>query len=118
MSIVMIKGQEVKLKPCPFCGFEAQLAKVHEDSKPDMLEHTRVSVGCARCLATSKTYTTLGIAKNIKEAEEEAMWDAVEAWNRRGLFEQKININVDYESISKIVAEKYKDMKRNSYHLS
>lgn len=90
MSTVMIKGEEIKLKPCPFCGFQAQVVKIQEGSTPEMPEYTRISVGCARCGANSKTYFTFNITdtNDIKEAEEKATRYAVEAWNRRGMFNE------------------------------
>ena len=59
-SVSMIDGHiDEVLKPCPFCGSKAILAK----------PYTRTWIVCADCLAETSTYTTIE--------------EAIEAWNRR-----------------------------------
>lgn len=53
---------ETKLLPCPFCGGEAQIIESRFGEKGAF-------VGCIRCLATAKRYSTKA--------------EAIEAWNRR-----------------------------------
>lgn len=60
---------EIKLKPCPFCGGEAEINVDHEEVEDTEKRHWAYTVVCNRCCATS------GLTYLPEKARE--------AWNRR-----------------------------------
>lgn len=63
-----------KLKPCPFCGGEAEITK----------NICAVYIRCKDCKSTTAAFTAM--------IETCALNDAIEAWNRRvenGVYKQK-----------------------------
>lgn len=60
---------EIKLKPCPFCGGEAKINVDHEEVEDTEKRHWAYTVVCNRCCATS------GLTYLPEKARE--------AWNRR-----------------------------------
>lgn len=60
---------EIKLKPCPFCGGEAEIHVDHEEVEDTEKRHWAYTVVCNRCCATS------GLTHLPEKARE--------AWNRR-----------------------------------
>ena len=44
---------EIKLKPCPFCGGEAEINVDHEEVEDTEKRHWAYTVVCNRCCATS-----------------------------------------------------------------
>lgn len=60
---------EIKLKPCPFCGGEAEINVEHEEVEDTEKRHWAYNVVCNRCCATS------GLTYLPEKARE--------AWNRR-----------------------------------
>ena len=60
---------EIKLKPCPFCGGEAEINVDHEAVEDTEKRHWAYTVVCNRCCATS------GLTYLPEKASE--------AWNRR-----------------------------------
>lgn len=77
---------EPNLKPCPFCGGEAEFfVKSHTAS--EMKSYWYIGVRCTKCNLTSpKLYRlTLTVGANAEiQAIEDERQHAVDDWNRRG----------------------------------
>lgn len=63
---------EVKIKPCPFCGGEAEY---HECNTDYPTEHKDCYIRCASCLAR--------IERNTKVEDKEMKFRVISLWNRR-----------------------------------
>ncbi len=63
---------EIKLKPCPFCGGEAEFKTIEKDM---LSRQDYIWVRCSKCEATSKKFES-----NLYSSAAE---DAAKAWNRR-----------------------------------
>lgn len=61
-------GQEVGLKPCPFCGGEAEIAPLRD----------AVIVRCKSCLNQTRPFS-----ERPWEEDDEQTYRAIDAWNRR-----------------------------------
>ena len=76
-----------ELKPCPFCGCEAEICSAFEDKYLGKYWYVR----CKKCYSRSS-----GIYESVKkleaneeyEAIREAWEKAIEAWNRRSKDDQ------------------------------
>ena len=70
---------EKKLKPCPFCGGEAEVVEFH-----DILDDSdKVYVACTQCRAqTQEIYTSVRIFGNIPQSLS-PFEVIIVAWNRR-----------------------------------
>lgn len=78
---------EPNLKPCPFCGGEAEFfVQSHTTSEMGMKSYWHIGVRCTKCNLTSpKLYSltlTLGTNAEIRAIEDERQ-HAVDDWNRR-----------------------------------
>lgn len=73
---------EPKLKPCPFCGGEAELVYKHVSysAKPVQYAGMAVRARCKECHAQSPYKRNPMMHGNFKAGEELL---AAEAWNRR-----------------------------------
>lgn len=82
---------EIKLKPCPFCGGEAEIWEVTTGEKP-LNEETNVSVACLQCF--SRPFFTrmenLRYRRDHKEILEDMKHEVAEKWNRRA--ENKMSV--------------------------
>jgi hypothetical protein len=91
---------EIKLKPCPFCGSEK--VKIEGKNKKALfyegLEHRTYAVRCNKCHARGGTasgyirnlfYHLTERGKELMETEYQIRCRAVEAWNRRADNEQR-----------------------------
>ena len=75
--------EEIKLKPCPFCGGEATFAGgndiipvVNDESIVDVeWEYWPVRVVCKSCSASTNEF--------YAESDDQNYEDAAKAWNRR-----------------------------------
>ena len=77
---------EIKLKPCPFCGGEAkaEFAKAYFLKKE--MHNRFVFVGCPQCGAATALFNAYNRTGSnlINEANEKAAFmSAANAWNRR-----------------------------------
>ena len=70
---------EIKLKPCPFCGREAatQTTVIHRD----IADCIRYAVGCPACRI--ELHSDIEEIEGTFKTTETAMQKAIEAWNRR-----------------------------------
>ena len=70
-----------ELKPCPFCGGEAEIKKFRASYSvlPQKYDGIAIRATCKKCGAVSP-YKRSKMHGNFKEWEEEK---AIEAWNRR-----------------------------------
>ena len=81
--------KETNLKPCPFCGGEAET-----HYQPIYMDNG-VCIRCTKCRARSKffpcdcTYQFYHGEKNVFISKERATSDAINMWNRRAYNEQK-----------------------------
>ena len=74
-----------ELKPCPFCGGEASVTKVHPFWMLKKYHYKYFAVGCKGCGAFTslfKIYVSHSVIMN-EEYEKNAAKKAIEAWNRR-----------------------------------
>lgn len=69
------------LKPCPFCGGEAEINRFRVDYSlpPVRYKGEAIRVRCKKCWATSP-YKSSKMHGNFKEWEVDK---AIEAWNKR-----------------------------------
>lgn len=76
----------IKLKPCPFCGSEAEINRfsVSYSLPPSKYKGEAIRVRCKNCWAMSP-YKSSKMHGNFKAWEEDK---AVEAWNRRADHEE------------------------------
>lgn len=65
---------DIKLKPCPFCGCEAEV--MHLATRDG--EEVGACAFCRECGASSRSYYT-----DVCGDEERAIAEAATAWNRR-----------------------------------
>lgn len=71
-----MRGAEVSLAPCPFCGWRAEV----RDSSAEEEALAGVWIECVDCGARSaSTDVRLGIRNGV----EQAIAEAAAAWNRR-----------------------------------
>lgn len=80
----MSSKHNVQLKPCPFCGGEAEVIKSHV-----YLDEAR-RIGCARChvvtppvLINHPAYRGGDLDESTRYTERQAVAKAAEKWNRR-----------------------------------
>ena len=80
----MENENQIKLKPCPFCGGYAEVVR-----KQIYLDHG-YRVDCTQCGAKSTVvlvnhprYTYCGLDESTRYTEGQAKAKAVELWNRR-----------------------------------
>ena len=77
---------EIKLKPCPFCGEEVYIAKI-----PMWTTHNGITHGYVRCYVfdihcrNKDCLCTVNLGRNDTMCcdEAEAELNAIRAWNRR-----------------------------------
>lgn len=67
---------ELELKPCPFCGGEAELCKSY--GSDDKVYYHTAYVRCSRCHAKTKTVITDGYYGTTSTTR-----DVINDWNRR-----------------------------------
>lgn len=68
---------ELELRPCPFCGGDAELCKSYGSDEPKVYYDTAY-VRCTKCHAKTKTVITNGYY-NTKTTTR----DVINDWNRR-----------------------------------
>lgn len=78
---------EYKLKPCPFCGGEANIEQTQTGDYERSSVGIRFQIRCKKCHSTASTAYGF-VAINLKSSGELNVWHndipkAVEAWNRR-----------------------------------
>jgi hypothetical protein len=77
---------EIKLKPCPFCGGEAQIKDTH------VYMDEAIKIYCSRCacsifpvLINHPRLTARGLNESTRYTREQAINEAAKKWNRRTL---------------------------------
>lgn len=68
-----------ELKPCPFCGGEAELRATWIGKNRDIEKAINKYVRCSRCFAQTWQYST----KNGERTGVNAADSAIQAWNSR-----------------------------------
>lgn len=77
---------EIKLKPCPFCGGKAKVSFANPFFFLKKFHNRFVFAGCPECGATTKlfnAYNHTGSPERNKYNTERAFQKATDAWNRR-----------------------------------
>lgn len=69
----------IELKPCPFCGGEAELRATWIDKNRDIEKAIDKYVRCSRCFAQTWQYST----RDNERTGVNAADSAIQAWNRR-----------------------------------
>lgn len=74
-----------ELKPCPFCGGEAKVEKVHPSFMLKKFHYLYFAAGCTKCYATTPLFRTRKTGSPLmnEHCDEEAKEKAIIAWNRR-----------------------------------
>lgn len=74
-----------ELKPCPFCGGEAQVQKAHPSFMLKRLHDLYFFAGCPKCGASTSMFRTQKTRSPLmnEHYDEEARQRATDAWNKR-----------------------------------
>lgn len=71
----MSKEEEIKLKPCPFCGSEAELTKIGI--------HCKNAGNVENCCNVFLVYPARGTVRTQQEIEDDIKMRSIKAWNNR-----------------------------------
>lgn len=73
------------LKPCPFCGSEAVVTRVHPWFMLKRLHYNYVAAGCKRCGAATRLFIVNKTGSPLMNEHyyEYAVQQATDAWNQR-----------------------------------
>ena len=74
-----------KLKPCPFCGGKAKVAKAHPSFMLKKLHDLYFVAGCPQCGVSTTMFRTKKTGSPMMNEwyDDKAKQKAIEAWNRR-----------------------------------